>query len=412
MKNMIRRTNKRKRARYHARELAFFRAKQSKAKLVLGSATPALETLERAAVGRVTHVKLTQRFGPATMPAIEIVDLTEVDRRDDSQALLAPQTLEALASTIDRGEQAMVFLNRRGFAATLLCEDCGWVSECDQCSVSMTVYRRARHLRCHLCGATRRMPDQCPTCDGHSWRLLGAGTESLEDQLPELIPSKQKAKLLRLDRDKVTSQTRLESILDSFRAGQADILLGTQMLVKGHDFPNVTLVVVVLADGLFRFPDFRATERAYQTLVQMSGRAGRADREGKVMIQTFQPDHPVLQLLTGQSTLADWRQGEMDLRKEFRYPPFVRLARVRVEATQSDKAQEGAESITKALQAHQSQHQCEVLGPSEAPLGRVKSWHRWDLWIKGEKIEHLHAALRFAHHGSTRVHVDIDPYGM
>jgi primosomal protein N' (replication factor Y) len=404
------------RLRYHARDLAIVRATQAKALCILGSATPSFETLERCEEGRYKYFSLPERaVSGATLPSLEIVDLTQAPRVEGTQAPIAEQTLQTIRETVARGEQVMVFLNRRGFAAFLICEDCGETSECPHCSISLTVHNRRKLLKCHTCGHQEAIPLHCQKCQGLNLAPMGAGTESLEEQIPRLLPD---LRILRLDRDTVTSATRLEKVLDSFRAGEADVLLGTQMLVKGHDFPQVTLVVVILADELFRWPDFRSTERAFQILTQVAGRAGRSSQPGKVLIQTYSVDHPILKAVIDKKDARTWYlENERDLRRELRYPPFARLARLRIEGKDKSQTAIQARQLADAVQVWAQQEEgVDMLGPNEAAIEKVKDTYRWEILLKGKKIPPLHKVLHRVRcsqgswTGSTII--DVDPSGM
>ncbi len=408
------------RVRYHARDLAIVRGKNADAIVVLGSATPSLETRERVREGKYERFELSARFTTGGMPAIEIIDLGDEPLIEGIQAPIAEKTLAAIRETIGRDEQVMIYLNRRGFAAFLRCRDCGEVSECPNCSISLTVHRRSRELRCHVCGHADRIPDTCEKCQSADLDPIGAGTESLEEEIPKLLPE---AKILRLDRDAVTSASRLEKTLTAFRNGEAQILLGTQMLAKGHDFPKVTLVVVILADALFRYPDFRAPERALQILSQVSGRAGRGSLPGRVFIQTYQPDAPVLSVLLGEQTEDSFLKGELELREALDYPPFGRMARLRVESTERSEAVGHCEAIANELRASrglvekdETDLRLEILGPSEAFLERAKGIYRWDILIKSSSIRALSHLVAIAKQHSLRekrtLLVDVDPYGL
>ena len=398
------------RVRYHARDLAVVRAKITGALVILGSATPSLESRERVREGRYAVAHLKNRIAAGGLPKVELVDLCTQDRVSNTQAPLATRTIEALQQTIDAGDQAMVFLNRRGFAAFLVCQDCGEVSGCPQCSISLTVHRKFQQLRCHVCGHREPIPDLCQKCQSLNLEAVGAGTESLELELPKLLKG---IKPLRLDRDQITSTKRLESVLDEFRSGKANVLLGTQMLVKGHDFPGVTLVVVILADALFRWPDFRGPERALQILKQVSGRAGRGQRPGKVLIQTFDTDHPVIQVTQGILSEDEFLNGERELRLALGYPPFGRLARIRLESSSQDEARIRSRQVFDSVSALHLE--LELLGPSEAFLERAKGIYRWDILVKARDIQLLRKAVFSAKDACSRnkwpVLVDIDPYG-
>lgn len=410
------------RVRYHARDLAVVRAKLTNSFVVLGSATPSFETRERVREGRYSLSTLDQRIAPGGLPRIEYVDLRTEAKLEKTQAPLAVKTIQAIQEAITSGDQVIVYLNRRGFAAFLLCKDCGNVTECPQCSISLTVYRRSSDLRCHLCGHREATPDVCKKCQGIELQEMGAGTESLENELPQLLEG---AKILRLDRDQITSATRLSEILSSFRKGEANILLGTQMLVKGHDFPGVTLVVVILADSLFHWPDFRAHERALQILKQVSGRAGRGEKAGRVLIQTYKSDHPVLNALQNDLSEQSFLEEERELRMALGYPPFGRLARIRFENPSREEASDRAVKVAHRLRtvlvseldpAKFADSRLQLLGPSEAFLKRVKGIYRWDLILKAKNVENLQKALRVAREycgqNKWQFVADIDPYGI
>lgn len=399
------------RVRYNAKDLALVRGQFSQGMVILGSATPSLETREKVRNGRYACAQLKNRYAQAKLPSIELVDLTEEERIAQLQAPFAERTLQTIRETLNRDEQVMIFLNRRGFAAFLLCKDCGHVVSCPNCSISLTVHRKKLQLVCHLCGHQERIPAQCQNCVGSDLLPIGAGTESLEEELPKHIPE---MKALRLDRDQITSTKRLNQILNDFRLGKSNTLLGTQMLVKGHDFPNVTLVVVVLADTLFNWPDFRSPERALQVLTQVSGRAGRAEKPGKVLIQTYQVDHPVLKILKGETDEGPFWETERELREALAYPPFGRIARLRFEGKSKEEARKSAMMASESIR---SQVQLvEILGPSEALVEKVKGVYRWDILLKARRAENLHQAVRvaksFSLHSKRRILIDVDPSGL
>jgi primosomal protein N' (replication factor Y) (superfamily II helicase) len=397
------------RFRYHARDLAIVRAQKAGALVILGSATPSLETRERVREGRYGVATLKERVTAGGLPDIDLVDLTKEEVQEGIQTLLAKRTVQEIQRVITEGKQVMIFLNRRGFAHFLICQDCGFTPECINCSVTLTMYQRTRNLRCHICGHKEPIEDRCPTCTGDNLKPIGFGTESLETDLSKLIKGFEP---LRLDRDAVTSATRLEIVINDFRSGKGNALLGTQMLVKGHDFPQVKLVVVVFADALFRWPDFRAPERALQVLTQVSGRAGRGEERGKVLIQTYAVDHPVFQILKKELSEDEFLEGELDLRRELGYPPFGRIARIRLESPQQREAMVRSQQVAHAL----SHSGVEILGPSEAFMERVKNIYRWDFLLKSRDITQLQKAILmardFCRQRKWALIIDMDPVGV
>jgi len=397
------------RIKYHARDLAIVRAKQNHAQVILGSATPSLESLENVHQNKYFYCSLPKPARALSLSEIHIINLKKENCVSSLQAPLARSTLKKIQQTLDQGEQVMIYLNRRGFASLLLCEDCGQVIYCPDCSISLTFHKKQAKLKCHQCGYTQVIPQICSACHGLHLKLIGAGTESLEAQLPYLLSG---ALPVRLDRDQISSMSRLQAVLEKFHLGQANLLLGTQMLTKGHDFPNVTLVVVILADMLFHWPDFRSVERAYQILKQLAGRAGRDKKKGRVWIQTYSPQHPVIETLVGKQSEKELMEEERTLRKTLGYPPFGRIARVRVEDRILHEAKQKASQVKQIL----IKENIEILGPSDAFTKKLKSYYRQDLLLKAKQIQNLHQALYqvrtyFTKH-RWRHHIDLDPYGL
>ncbi|MCM0604543.1 MAG: primosomal protein N' [Xanthomonadaceae bacterium] len=401
------------RARYQARDLAFVRAKKEKAQILFGSATPSLETLERVREEKIGYLKLEKRIINRSMPKVELVNLTDEPLIAGIQAPFSERTIEKIKLTLQKGEKVLIYLNRRGFASYLVCLDCGEVSECPRCSLSLTYHKRKKKLVCHTCDFHSEIPDHCKGCKGVDLHPIGAGTESLEDELPALIPE---MKALRLDRDQVTSQTRLKKILSDFSSDQYNTLMGTQMVVKGHDFSEVTLVVVVLADGLFRWPDFRSNERAYQTLTQVAGRAGRGEKPGEVWIQTFDIDHPVLSVILGRISREDFYKSEQELRSLLHYPPYGRLLRLRLTHDTESVVKKEADQIVQMITIDPEKTDIEILGPSTPMIERVRGEHRMDILIKSSQIQWIHRAVKVAKKMTSNFKstllVDVDPYGV
>jgi primosomal protein N' (replication factor Y) len=405
--------------RYQARDLALVRGKHAKAAVVLGSATPALETLENARKGRYGHLKLSSRVDDRPMPRIDVVDLRVERPRQpgatEEPSILASPLLVALEQTLGKGQQAILFLNRRGHSTFLLCEVCGLSLKCDQCGVCLTLHRSARRVMCHYCGSARAIPETCGDCGGPLLQL-GLGTERVEAEVSERFPS---ARVARLDRDAVTSAERLTEMLASFARREIDVLVGTQMVAKGHDFPGVTLVCVVLADTSLCLPDFRASERTFQLLTQVAGRAGRGREPGRVLLQTYNPDaEPIRRVV--EADFDGFAERELQWRRALSYPPFTRLAVVRIEGSHPEQTANAARFVARRAAGRLPAPSVGVrmLGPAPAPIARIKGQTRWQLLLKGPTHASLAGALaageaaRTEVPGAVKVVVDVDPVAM
>jgi len=373
--------------RYHARDLALVRAQQENVPIVLGSATPALETLRNAQTGRYQWLHLTQRAAGAA--TVRFVRLDVKSRPLDSG--ISEPLVKAIRQTLEAKQQVLVFLNRRGFAPVLCCHDCGWLSECPRCDARMTLHQQSGELRCHHCGHVKARPKQCPNCGQVDLRPLGAGTERAEQRLSILFPD---YPVLRIDRDSTRRKGALEQLFSQVQRGEPCILLGTQMLAKGHHFPRVTLVAILDADsGLFS-ADFRAAERMAQQIVQVAGRAGRAGEPGQVIIQSHLAEHPLLVQLCQQGYAAFAREA-LEERKAAALPPFSHLAVLRAQAAKPKRALDFLESayqLAEKLQAELGGH-VELLGPVPAPMERRAGQHRAQLLLKAASRAELHRLL-------------------
>lgn len=393
--------------RYHARDVAIMRARNLGIPIVLGSATPALETIHNAAQLRYRHLTLTRRAGNAASPAIRLVDL----RADRARQGISGTLADTIAAHLARDHQVLLFLNRRGYAPTLLCEDCGWVASCPRCDARMIVHRSSQLLRCHHCETQMTVPSACPECSGSDLRPLGQGTERLEETLRERFPD---AEILRIDRDSTRRRGALNALMENMRAGKRQILLGTQMLAKGHDLPNVTLVGILDADqGLFG-ADFRAGERMGQLVTQVAGRAGRADKKGEVLIQTRHPEHPLLGALLagGYNAFASTLLQE---RSESGLPPYRNMAILRAESVHREAPVAFLNTLREY--ARDTGQEVEVLGPAPAPMERRAGRYRAQLLLLDERRGKLHGLLtrlvreceRQATAAKVRWSLDIDP---
>lgn len=361
--------------RYNGRDLALVRARRAGAVAVLGSATPSLEASHLVDQGKLEEIQLPSRVGNRPMPEVLLVDLSEERRAMKGEVRLLSRALEdALREMKHRGEQGIVFLNRRGFNTIVHCGSCDDVKKCPHCDVSLTFHRADRKVACHYCGFEEPLDARCRSCGSQDVRPLGAGTERIAAALTELVPD---LRVLRLDRDVTQRAGGLVQTLDAFRDGEADVLVGTQMVAKGHDFPKVTVVGIVLADASLAFPDFRAAERTFQLLTQVAGRAGRAERPGRVIVQTLQPDHYVLKAALAHD-VESFAETELGLRAELHYPPFSRLGVIRSESGSSERA---LAAVERAAELAREVGKLRILGPSPAPIGKIRNRHRFMLLL-------------------------------
>jgi primosomal protein N' (replication factor Y) len=415
--------------RYNAKELAMERARVSGAVLVLGSATPSIETfyasstpspLERllargspapvAAMGAVARLELPTRIDDRPLPRVEVVDLREEFKQ--RRALFSSRLLEGIEQRLRSGRQTILFLNRRGYAQFVLCRDCGFVARCPHCAVSLAFHAYERRLRCHHCDFASFVPQRCPDCGRERIKAFGIGTEKVEEEVLASFPG---ARVARMDRDTTSRKGAHSSILRSFREGEADILIGTQMVAKGLDFPNVTLVGVVSADTAINMPDFRAAERTFQLLTQVAGRSGRGREPGEVIIQTFSPDHFAVMCAMRQD-YPDFYRQEIQFRQELGYPPFSRLANLIFADPVESRSRARAEALAAALAALVPES-VEVIGPSPAPIARLKDQFRFHVALRGPTSVNLSEIVRAAVSSLDAANrrglsIDMDPQSM
>jgi primosomal protein N' (replication factor Y) len=425
---------------FHARDLAVALARFSQCAVVLGSATPSSESYANARRGRYRLLRLSRRVNDRAMASVEVVDMrrevaearklaaarpTNGASRAESKSQsgeiaetipLSTALVAALRDNLAARGQSMVFLNRRGFHNFLQCHICGNVIACPNCSVSMTFHMRDRSLRCHYCGNHDAAPDTCPECRGYGLKGQGFGTERLTQTLAELMPA---ARIERMDSDTSRLRGARARMLAELRAGEIDILVGTQMITKGFDFPGVTLAAVVNADMALNMPDFRSAERTFQLLTQIAGRAGRGERSGRVIIQTYAPHHYSISAARNQD-YAQFMRRELELRRDLEYPPFARLAMVRIEGAEPQLVSRTAEAVAKSLAPASTPEGLRVLGPAPAPIERIKQRYRWQVMVKSRELKPMRAALAAmraevgpsAERDQIHLVVDVDPVRM
>ncbi|HST52310.1 MAG TPA: primosomal protein N' [Pyrinomonadaceae bacterium] len=401
---------------YNGRDTAVMRALKERAVVVLGSATPSLESFQNARQGKYGYLRLPNRIANRAMARAEIVDMREVFREGGRPSVFSPELLAVIEETHARGEQSIVLLNRRGYSSFVLCRSCGERINCSNCDVTLTYHRAERSLVCHYCDERRRVPDSCPACTGQFIYFVGEGTEQIEEILRARFPT---LRVARLDRDTTARRSTYEQAILRFAAGELDMLVGTQMIAKGHDFPNVTLVGVVSVDAGLAMPDFRASERTFQLITQVAGRAGRGQLPGRVLIQTYHPHHYALRHACAQD-YETFFDEEIGYRKNLSYPPFVALASLLVHGEDLTRVQATAAELRRALDDANSERHVRVLGPAPAPLARLRGEHRVQLLLKSRSRPRLRSLVEMALADAARtpgfdinsVNVEIDPINL
>jgi len=400
--------------RYNGRDAAIYLAHLHGAKVLLGTATPSLETYHNARSGKYGLVEMPERFGGIQMPEIVVVDAKEEQKQRKLQSHFTSVLLDELKAALARGEQAILFQNRRGYAPTLRCNTCGWHSECIHCDVSLTYHKFRNNLQCHYCGYQMELAKTCPACGGHELNLQGFGTEKIEDELKIYLPD---ANIGRMDYDAVRTKDAHARIINDFEERRIDVLVGTQMVTKGLDFENVSVVGVISADQLLQFPDFRSGERGFQLITQVAGRAGRRGKRGKVIVQAMNPSHPVIREVIDNDFQAFYEREIME-RKAFEYPPFSRLIKITIKHKKPDVLNRGTKIFAQVMKAKLGKR---LLGPTVPPVSRVREYYLLDILIKMERNPNLWKltkdligeATRVMQQqegfSTVRVNVDVDP---
>ncbi len=397
--------------RYHARDVAIKRSELNRCPVVLGSATPTLDSYARAKKEVYHLLTLTERTNEQPMPDVDIVDMRE-ELHAGNRTMFARTLLDKIKTCMNNKEQVVLLLNRRGYSTFALCRDCGHVEECPNCDISLTYHKRDHQLKCHYCNHEQPMPTTCPACESHLIRFFGTGTERVEEELTKVLPE---ARIIRMDVDTTRRKGAHERLLRKFQQQEADILLGTQMIAKGLDFENVTLVGVLAADSMLHLPDFRSSEKTFQLITQVSGRAGRHELTGEVVVQTYTPDHYSIELASKYDFIQFYEQ-EMKIRRAFQYPPYVFLVLMTVSHENEMKVFEVIQKISQKLST-MLQPNSVILGPTPSPIARIKNRYRYQLMIKYRSEPHLQSIIQEVlddfkkeRQQDVQIIVDMNPY--
>lgn len=401
--------------RYNARDIAILRATYENALVIMGTATPSLESYYHALNGNYEKVVLSKRIGERQLPPVDIVDMGEEVRKRRGYNIISQRLEYYMKQSLARNEQAILFLNRRGFAPYIHCKRCGFVLKCHRCDIPMTFHKKFNATICHYCHAEAHPPESCPDCLANTINYRGFGTEKIEDEIKAKFPG---YKIIRMDSDSMRVRDAHEKALTAFERGEFQILLGTQMIAKGLDFPNVTLVGVISADTMLNLPDFRASERTFQLISQVAGRTGRGSKEGRVVVQSFNPRHYSITYAAAHD-YEGFARKELEYRKQLSYPPFGKLARIVFRSSQEDKAKEKSTLVADKLKeiAKTKGNHLEILGPSPAPMTKINNQFRWHILLKAQNYTSIHHVLQgvadmLKPSKSVQPMVDVDPYMM
>ena len=376
--------------RYNARDVAVMRGRLEKCCVLLGSATPSMESLHNVTKGRYKLATMNMRIDDRAMPFMQLVDMRVEAEQAGRPQIFSSELIRSIYDRLDRHEQVILFLNRRGFSSSLQCLQCGFVATCPHCSISMTYHKRAHQLLCHVCGAQQSVPDCCPDCRDPDFKFAGIGTEKIEEILQKLCP---RARIVRMDSDTMRKKEAYREVFNEFRCGKIDILVGTQMLAKGLDFPNVTLVGVLSADMSLHIPDFRAGERTFQLLTQVAGRSGRGEKAGEVIIQAYTPHHPAIQAALRMDYTAFSKQ-DLTFRKELAYPPFTHLVLITFKGKNEPEVRETTEQFFNALERI-IPDSVSIAPPVPASLARAKGFWRYQIMLRSEHTVRMTRPIRF-----------------
>lgn len=405
--------------RYNAKEIASFLGKNAGAPVVLGSATPDMSTYYKALNGEIQYIELSKRANNSTLPEVEVVDLRK-ELAYGNKTMISSKLKEEIDKNLKNKKQTILFLNRRGFSTFIMCRDCGYVAKCKNCNISLTYHLKQNKLKCHYCGYEEKMLTKCPECNSENIRYFGSGTQKLEEQIKNIFPE---ASTIRMDIDTVSKKNSHEDILNKFKNENIDILIGTQMVVKGHHFPNVTLVGVIAADGSLNIDDYRAHERTFQILTQVAGRAGREKEKGRVIIQSYNPEHVVIKDAQKQDYKLFY-DTEIAIRKQLRYPPFCDIILIGITSKNEEETKKTSEFLYNKLKEKIVKNNLKILlyKPVPSPIDKIKNKYRWRIIVKCKTddkiIDELTEAMKATNEkikntkNETRVTININPSNM